>query len=471
MRIGIIGLGRIGTFHAATLAGLDAVESLVVTDPLAGAARVAAERFGAEAAASPEAMLTAGVDGVVIAAATDAHPRLILAAVEAGVPVFCEKPVARTMKEGADVLRAVRDRPAEIQIGYNRRFDAGFAAARAAVIRGELGPLHTVRSTTLDPEPPPAAYVAVSGGIFRDCAVHDLDIADAGDADSTAAILTLDDDTLAVVSNTRYNGRGYDVRMELHGFTDSIAVGLDDKLPLRSAEPGAVFPAGPPHHFFMDRFAASYRAELAAFIEVVAGGQPSPCTVADALEAGWIAEACTLSLREHRPVQLDEVRAALRAGWVPGQSGRFRPLGLPPGVSIVRLANHALWTIHSAGMAAGSGRHRTFRSLGDDARRRAGRRGRAVRVGLGLRPLPHRSAAYGGGHARGVDADGGAGRGDRAGPAGADVHVHGVPESRLPGQGRGHHRRDHRRPGRDGHRRRLVRARMASLRLRLPECG
>jgi myo-inositol 2-dehydrogenase/D-chiro-inositol 1-dehydrogenase len=353
MRIGIIGLGRIGTFHAATLAGLDAVESLVVTDPLAGAARVAAERFGAEAAASPEAMLTAGVDGVVIAAATDAHPRLILAAVEAGVPVFCEKPVARTMKEGADVLRAVRDLPVEIQIGYNRRFDAGFAAARAAVIRGELGPLHTVRSTTLDPEPPPAAYVAVSGGIFRDCAVHDFDIirwvtgrevtevyatgsnrgaeyiADAGDADSTAAILTLDDDTLAVVSSARYNGRGYDVRMELHGFTDSIAVGLDDKLPLRSAEPGAAFPAGPPHHFFMDRFAASYRAELAAFIEVVAGGQPSPCTVADALEAGWIAEACTLSLREHRPVQLDEVRAALRAGDQEGLAFQRPSRGLP----------------------------------------------------------------------------------------------------------------------------------------------
>jgi myo-inositol 2-dehydrogenase/D-chiro-inositol 1-dehydrogenase len=333
MRIGILGLGRIGAFHAETLSGLDAVDSLVVSDPFADAAKAAAERCGAEVADSPEGVLAAGVDGVVVAAATDAHPALILACAEAGVPVFCEKPVARTMREGVRVLKALRGTDVPVQIGYNRRFDAGFAAAREAVRAGELGPLHTVRSTTLDPAPPPAAYVAASGGIFRDCSVHDFDIirwvtgrevaevyaaggnkgADyirrAGDADTTGALLTLDDGTLAVVSNSRHNGRGYDVRMELHGFRDSIAVGLDDKLPLRSVEPGATFPAGTPHDFFMDRFADAYRAELTAFTEVVAGTRPSPCTVEDALEAGWIAEACTLSLKERRPVTLEEVRA------------------------------------------------------------------------------------------------------------------------------------------------------------------
>ncbi|MFG3661620.1 Gfo/Idh/MocA family oxidoreductase [Streptomyces sp. NPDC047706] len=332
MRIGILGLGRIGAFHAETLSGLDAVASLVVADPFAEAAKAAAERFGAEVADSPEAVLTAGVDGVVIAAATDAHPGLVLAAVHAGVPVFCEKPVARTMAEGMAVLKAVEGRDVPVQIGYNRRFDAAFAAARDAVLAGALGRLHTVRSTTLDPAPPPAAYVAASGGIFRDCSVHDFDIirwvtgrevtevyavggnrgaryiAEAGDADTTGALLTLDDGTIAVVSNSRHNGRGYDVRMELHGFEDSIAVGLEDKLPLRSVEPGVSFPSGTPHDFFMDRFAAAYRAELTAFTEVVAGTRPSPCTVADALEAGWIAEACTLSLREHRPVRVEEVR-------------------------------------------------------------------------------------------------------------------------------------------------------------------
>ncbi|BCL32313.1 Gfo/Idh/MocA family oxidoreductase [Streptomyces aurantiacus] len=334
MRIGIMGLGRIGAFHAETLSGLEAVDSLVVTDPVAAAASSAAERFGATAVDSPAAVLAAGVDGVVIAAATNAHPELILAAVKAGIPVFCEKPVALGIEESLDVLRAVEGGGVEVHIGYNRRFDAGCVAARAAVVSGELGPLHTVRSTTLDPAPPPPAYVAVSGGIFRDCSVHDFDIvrwvtgrevtevyatggnrgadyiAATGDVDTASALLTFDDGTIGVISNSRHNARGYDVRLEVHGMQDSIAVGLEDKLPLRSVEPGVTFPAGPPHHFFMDRFAAAYRAELSAFTEVVAGSRPSPCTVADALEASWIAEACTLSLHEHRPVRLEEVRKA-----------------------------------------------------------------------------------------------------------------------------------------------------------------
>ncbi|MDT7847560.1 Gfo/Idh/MocA family protein [Streptomyces justiciae] len=334
MRIGIMGLGRIGAFHAETLAGLEAVDSLVVTDPVAAAVASAVERFGATAADSPEAVFAAGVDGLVIAAATDAHPALILAAVQAGVPVFCEKPVARGIEASLEVLRAVEGSDVEVHIGYNRRFDAGCVAARQAVVSGELGDLHTIRSTTLDPAPPPPAYVAVSGGIFRDCSVHDFDIVrwvtgrevvevyatggnrgadhirEAGDVDTASALLTLDDGAIAVISNSRHNTRGYDVRLELHGMKDSIAVGLEDKLPLRSVEPGADFPAGTPHHFFMDRFTAAYRAELTAFTEVVAGTRPSPCTVADAIEASWIAEACTLSLHEHRPVRLDEVRKA-----------------------------------------------------------------------------------------------------------------------------------------------------------------
>ena len=133
--------------------------------------------------------------------------------------------------------------------------------------------------------------------------------AEAGDVDTAATLLTLDDGALAVVSNSRYNARGYDVRLELHGIQDSIAVGLETEL-AAAVDRAGVSPSRTrqPHTFFMDRFAGAFRAELAAFTEVVAGPRTSPCTVADALEAGWIAEACTLSLREHRPVRIDEVR-------------------------------------------------------------------------------------------------------------------------------------------------------------------
>lgn len=332
MRIGLVGVGRIGTFHAETLAGLSQVDSLVVTDAVASRAEQVAERTGAEVAASPDVLVKSGVDGVVIAAATDAHPALIFAALDAGLPVFCEKPVAGTVSDGVEVLRRVQESDLTVHIGYQRRFDVAFQAARAAVESGELGWLHTVRSTTMDPAPPTPEYIASSGGLFRDCAVHDFDairwvtghevsevyatgsnrgaafFAAAGDVDTAAAALTLDDGTLALVSNARYNARGYDVRLEVHGSADSIAVGLEDRLPLRSVEPDTTFPSGPPHPRFMERFLPAYRAELEAFVRAVAGTDSPHCTVADALEAQWIAEACTLSWKQHRPVRIEEVR-------------------------------------------------------------------------------------------------------------------------------------------------------------------
>ncbi len=320
MRLGLLGLGRIGAFHAATLNSLGI--DLVVSDIAPEAVDRVVTQYGATPAAGAAEVFARGVDGVVIATATDAHPQLIRAGIEAGLPVFCEKPVARGAAEAAEVLKHCAG--AKVQIGYNRRFDPDFVRARDAVRTGELGRLHTVRSTTMDPAPPPAGYIAVSGGIFRDCSVHDFDtiryvtgrevvevyatgsdrgdavFAETGDASTTAAVLTLDDDTLVVVSNTRYNGHGYDVRLELHGSKGSTGVGL-----------AAAFPPGAPYQFFMDRFTEAYRRELAAFTELVDGTRAeSPCTVADAVEAGWIAEACTLSRHEHRPVRMTEVRTA-----------------------------------------------------------------------------------------------------------------------------------------------------------------
>jgi myo-inositol 2-dehydrogenase/D-chiro-inositol 1-dehydrogenase len=333
MRLGVIGLGRIGAFHATTLMALPEVESLVVYDPVQAAVRAAVERHGVEVASSPGELMKAGVQGVVIAAATSAHPELIFSSLEAGLPAFCEKPVSADPEQGERIVARSEQTGVAVQIGYPRRFDAAFVAAQEAVKAGELGAVHTVRSTTLDPAPPPDDYVRSSGGIFRDCSVHDFDavrfvtgeevvevyatgtnefapiFAECGDVDTAATILTLSSGALAVVSNSRYNSRGYDVRLELHGSKDSIAAGLEDRWPIRSTEPGASFPTGTPHSFFMDRFADAFRAELAAFTEVVAGTRLSPCTVADAVEVGWIAEAADLSLRHHRPIAMDDVRS------------------------------------------------------------------------------------------------------------------------------------------------------------------
>lgn len=331
MRIGLVGVGRIGAFHAKTLAALDSVDEVVVTDVDLEAAKRVAAGLGLQAAPNVETLLASGVDGFVIATATPGHAPLLRRAIAAGVPAFCEKPVAATLKETIELADLVAAAAVPVHIGFQRRFDAGYRRAQAAVSSGELGFIHTIRANTLDQAPPHASYIPSSGGIFRDCNVHDFDIlrfvsgrevvsvyatgankgaaffSEAGDVDTAGALLTLDDGTIVLVSSSRYNGGGHDVRMEIFGERGTIAVGLDHSLAMRSAEEGVDFPRGPQKWSFMERFLPAYQAELAAFAEVVRGERPSPCTVRDALEAFRVAEACELSRAERRPVALSEI--------------------------------------------------------------------------------------------------------------------------------------------------------------------
>ena len=332
MRVGLIGLGRIGALHAATLTALSEVDELIVTDAMPAAVAAVVDRFGATPVADANELIAGGIDGLVVGAPTRFHLELLRAGVAAGIPVFCEKPVAEDPYAAQSLLAEVEASGVPVQIGFPRRFDPAFTAAKAALDEGRLGWLTTVRSTTMDPAPPPRAYVAGSGGIFHDCMIHDLDavrwvtgrevvevyatggnrgdqlFAELDDVDTASALLTFDDGTIGVVSNTRYNGQGYDVRLELHGSDGSIAAGLDDGWPMVSADPDTVFPAGPPHTFFMDRLAEAFRIELATFVDVAAGRRTSPCTMREGLEASWVAEACARSRREHRPIRLDELR-------------------------------------------------------------------------------------------------------------------------------------------------------------------
>ncbi|MFD9424800.1 MULTISPECIES: Gfo/Idh/MocA family oxidoreductase [unclassified Streptomyces] len=334
MRIGLIGTGRIGSFHAETLSRHSAVDSLVVADADRDRAAGVAARTGAGAVAVDEMFASGadgGVDALVIASATSAHAGLIERAARAGLPAFCEKPIALDLPGTLGALAAVESAGSVLQLGFMRRFDAGFAAARAAVREGRLGRLHTVRAITSDAAPPPAAYLPLSGGLYRDCLVHDFDMLrwvtgrevtevyamgsdagpamfrEAGDVDTAAVLLTLDDGTLATATATRCNGAGYDVRMELAGERDQLAVGLDDRTPLTSAEPQG--PAAPPKPWpgFLERFAPAYEAELDAFLKVARGELANPCDGREALHALRIAEACEVSRRERRPVSLREI--------------------------------------------------------------------------------------------------------------------------------------------------------------------
>lgn len=343
MRIGVAGVGRIGALHAQNLAAVVGAAGVVVADANSARAHATADTLGVACAGDVDALLAAGVDGLVIATPTDTHAALVLRAVEAGVSVFCEKPVAPDIARTRSVLHRVQALGGVVQVGFQRRFDAGYAGARDAVLSGAVGQVHTITGQTLDATPPPAAYVSVSGGIFRDCLVHDLDILrwvsgqevvevyatganlgddyirSSGDVDAVAVTLTMSDGSLAMLSASRYNLAGYDVRMEVRGHRDSVAVGLEPRTPLRSMEP-VVAPFELPYPDFLERFAGAYAAEMAAFVGLVRDGGPSRCTVADALAAFVLAEACEISRRERRPVLVAEIESG--AASLPGQADR-----------------------------------------------------------------------------------------------------------------------------------------------------
>lgn len=331
MRVALVGVGRIGAAHAEVLRAHPDVTDLVLTDADPDRAAAVAERVGATAMASVDQAID-GAAALLIAAATPAHAELIRRGVRAGIPVFCEKPVALDLDSTKAVLAEVRRAGTAVQVGFQRRFDQGYLTARKALRAGELGELHRVHLVTADPRPPHPEYIPASGGLFRDCHIHDFDalrwvtgrevaevyaiganrgaafIADAGDVDNAALVARLDDDTLVTVQGSRYNGGGYDVRMELAGSAATMVVGLDERVPLRSAEPGAGLPPGEPWTSFWDRFTAAYAAEVNAFIELAHGRIDNPCPVADALAAQYVAEAADASRRERRPVPVEWVR-------------------------------------------------------------------------------------------------------------------------------------------------------------------
>ncbi len=331
--MGVVGLGRIGTHHVQTLLGLEGV-SVSVTDADPQRARRVADELGVRAVATPEALLETGVDALVIATSTPSHTPLIELAAASAVAAFCEKPVALDLATLDRVREAVDRAGIVVQVGFQRRFDAGYETARAAVAAGAVGKILVMRAATHDPVPPPAEYIAASGGIFCDLHIHDFDairfvsgeevtevyadgagldapwVGELEDVDVAAAVLHLSGDGLVIVSGTRRDPLGYDVRLEVFGTGDSIVVGQDARSPIRSVEPDARPQRGSAYRDFWDRFEPAYRNELAAFVETVRTGAPSPCSLEEARSALAIALAAELSRAERRPVSIEEVEVA-----------------------------------------------------------------------------------------------------------------------------------------------------------------
>jgi myo-inositol 2-dehydrogenase / D-chiro-inositol 1-dehydrogenase len=257
-----------------------------------------------EVADSPEALFDPQVDAIVIATATPGHAPLLRKAAHAGIPAFCEKPVALDLGTMDAVIADVRAAGTLVQVGFQRRFDEGYRALRNTVSSGEIGRILVLRAATHDPYLPPREFIAASGGIFRDLHIHDFDairfvsgeeivevyasgsaleapwFADYGDVDVAAAVLRLESGALAILSGTRHDPVGYDARLEVFGTKSNAATGVGDR----------------PYTGFWDRFGSAYKAELETFATSVRNGGTSACSLGEARSALAIALAADSSL-------------------------------------------------------------------------------------------------------------------------------------------------------------------------------
>jgi myo-inositol 2-dehydrogenase/D-chiro-inositol 1-dehydrogenase len=330
MRVAILGVGRLGAFHAKVLSETKDVDELRVYDADAARVKEVATPLRARAATTIDDALT-GVDTAVIVTPTDTHAPLIKRCLDAGIATFCEKPIAISIPDTRDIVAHVERAKGRLQIGFQRRFDAGYRSARDAIRDGKLGDVFSFVMVSCDRLPPPDGYIATSGGQFKDQLIHDFDITRwlfaqeavevtatgstlgfqqyeaMHDVGTSAVLLRLSGGSVGLVTGLRHNEAGYDIHVEIHGAKDTLAIGVDPRTPWRSVEADAPPLAGPPYPTFFVRFDGAYRAELAHFLRFARGEVENACTAADALEALRIAEAASRSYRESRTVKLSEI--------------------------------------------------------------------------------------------------------------------------------------------------------------------
>jgi myo-inositol 2-dehydrogenase/D-chiro-inositol 1-dehydrogenase len=329
LRFCLFGAGRIGTLHAGNIAAHPGARLKSVVDVVPGAAKKLAAQYGAVAV--PDAAMALAdpeIDAVLIASSTDTHVDLLTASARAGKAVLCEKPIDLSLARVDACLVELTRHTVPVQIGFNRRFDPGNAALYQAVRSGEIGDLHLLVITSRDPEPPPSAYVKVSGGLFRDMAIHDFDLArwlmgeepvevmaagscridpeigKLGDIDTAMVILRTAKGTLCHINNSRKAVYGYDQRVEAFGARGMLRTENHRPTALRRSTSALTEAQDPLLHFFLERYTASYARQLDAFIGAVTGKTATPTTAEDGRQALRIAEAALESSKTGRSVSL-----------------------------------------------------------------------------------------------------------------------------------------------------------------------
>ena len=326
-RIALIGAGRIGKIHAANVAAHPELELAYVVDPIADAAKSAAASFGARTADLDAALGDASVTGVIVASSTDTHLAFSLKAAQAGKAVFCEKPIDLDLARAEAAAAQFEAAKGNLFLAFNRRFDPNFRALKTKLDAGAVGKLETLHITSHDPSPPPAGYIPVSGGLFKDMAIHDFDMArwmlgedpsevfaagaclvdpeigKLGDIDTAKTILRTPSGKMCVISNSRRSGYGYDQRIEAFGSAGALRAGNVTESTVEAWTEGGA-QADQFQNFFLDRYAAAYKFEMAHFADMIARNAAPEISYGDGVAALALATAAQASMQTGAPVQL-----------------------------------------------------------------------------------------------------------------------------------------------------------------------
>ncbi len=337
LKIGVIGLGRMGQLYARTLATqISGAHLYAVADVGKQARMQVADEFSVSHAFvdALELFRLPELDAVVIATPTSTHHDLVIAAANAGKAIFCEKPLALTLEEHHRVLGAIARARVPLQVGFMRRFDAAYQKAKAMIVEGRIGHPITFQSIGRDPFCPQREYAdpASSGGLIVDMAIHDFDLArwlmgsevervsaegallvceelaQVGDIDNAVITLRFASGALGTVEVSRNAFYGYDIRTEVLGSEGAITIGAHQLTPVvlltRSGAQHDVVP------YLMERFGDAYRAQMQHFVNCLRDGQLPSVGGADALAALEIGVAATRAYQIGHPVTLSELRLA-----------------------------------------------------------------------------------------------------------------------------------------------------------------
>ena len=320
LRIAMLGAGRVGQVHARSISEHPEAELALVVDPIEAAASTLGGKYGVRWSLDPEdAFGDPSIDAVVIGTPTNTHIDMLGRAVASDKKILLEKPIDLDLARVDAAWAKIAAKAPFVMLGFNRRFDPSFREVHERVAQGEIGTVRALRITSRDPQPPPAAYLGISGGMFRDMTIHDFDMArfqlgdivevqamgsdngldafrDAKDHAQAIIVMRAASGALATIVNSRSCAYGYDQRLEAYGDLGSLEAGNWTATTVRSASATQTEAAGPILNFFLERYTPAFKAEFDEFVQAIKADRAPAVGFADGRAALALAEAANESV-------------------------------------------------------------------------------------------------------------------------------------------------------------------------------